>query len=86
MVLLGSLGRLLCSGLGDDDVVTGGSSSLHLLSERDKRRLRESVKRIHLRYHPREFITDYEADRVIEVLLPETVEALIRTGASVGVD
>lgn len=68
------------------DVITGGSSSLHLLSERDKRRLRESVKRIHLRYHPREFITDYEADRVIEVLLPETVEALIRTGASVGVD
>lgn len=55
---------------------------LNLLSSKDRDALRSVVKRIHLAHHPSEFVTDYEADRVIEVLGPEVAEKLIRNARS----
>lgn len=49
-----------------------------LLSDRDRNRLRAIVKQVHLKHYPEDQITDYEADRVIDVMAPETIEALIR--------
>jgi predicted metal-dependent RNase len=36
------------------------------------------VRRIHLKYHPVELQNDREADQIIESLLPETAERLIK--------
>lgn len=43
-------------------------SFLSELRYEDLRRLRKLVKQVHMRYHPIEFMTDREADRVIEAL------------------
>lgn len=53
----------------------GGFSST--LNWRDRLRLRRIVKEVHLASYPRHMITDYEADRVIDVLAPETMAYLI---------
>jgi len=48
------------------------------LNPEDLRRLRQIVKRVHLRHNPIEFITDYEADRVIESIGGQTAERMLR--------
>jgi hypothetical protein len=54
------------------------------LSVQDLRRLREIVRKVHMRYHPAELVTDYEADRIIESFGPEVAASLIRTGLDGG--
>lgn len=56
------------------------------LSFRDLQRLRAIVKKVHLRHYPSEHITDYEADRVIDVLAPATKEYLIRKAIAMGAE
>jgi len=53
---------------------------MHLaeLSAEDLRRLREIVRRVHMKWHPAELQTDREADLLIESLLPETAERLLK--------
>ena len=53
---------------------------MHLseLSAEDLRRLREVVRRVHMKYHPSELQTEREADMIIETLLPETAEKLLK--------
>ena len=60
----------------------GGFSTT--LSFTDLQRLRAIVKRVHLRHYPRHTITDYEADRVIDVIAPETAAYLIRQMVDAG--
>ena len=55
-------------------------SFLNNLSLKDRRRLRTIVKKTHLKHYPTHMITDYEADKLISVLGPQTVENLIKTG------
>lgn len=55
---------------------TGGFSTT--LSSTDRNRLRMVVKHVHLRHYPGEFVTDYEADKVIDAIAPATAEYLIR--------
>jgi len=53
---------------------------MHLaeLSAEDLRRLREVVRRVHMKYHPEALQNDREADMIIETLLPETAERLLK--------
>lgn len=53
----------------------GGFSST--LSFQDRQRLRRIVKQVHLANYPQSMINDYEADKVIDVLAPETMAYLI---------
>jgi len=48
------------------------------LSPVDLERLRGVVRRVHMKYHPAELQNEREADMIIETLLPETAERLIR--------
>jgi hypothetical protein len=64
-----------------DDVIAmlqdpGGFSAT--LSDRDRIRLRAIIKSQHLKHYPKHMITDYEADKMIDVIAPDTVAYLIR--------
>ena len=53
---------------------------MHKLSHQDRQILRQVVKIVHMRYYPGDFCTDYEADKMIAVLHPETLDHYIKTG------
>ena len=61
-------------------------SFLHILKPEERRILRQVVKRVHLKHHPEEFCTDREADKVIAVIGPETVDKLLRIGKNTRID
>ena len=61
-------------------------SFLHILKPEERRILRQVVKRVHLKHHPEEFCTDREADKVIAVIGPETVDKLLRIGVNTNID
>lgn len=48
------------------------------LSYSDRLRLRAIVKRVHMQHYPGDLVTDYEADRIIDVIAPGTAAYLIR--------
>lgn len=48
------------------------------LSQADLDRLRTVVKAIHFRHYPKEFVTDREADKLIEAVGPETAGLMLR--------
>lgn len=43
----------------------------------DRQRLRAVVKKVHMKHYPSEMITDREADKMIEVIAPDTARYLI---------
>ena len=53
---------------------------LHLLKPEERDLLRRIVKMVHFKHYPEEVKTNYEADKLISVLGPQTVENLIKTG------
>lgn len=53
---------------------------VHSLGQKDRDILRRVVKRVHMAHFPLDFVTDYEADKMVEVMMPETIEAMIRMG------
>lgn len=55
---------------------TGGFSTT--LSYEDRQRLRAIVRRLHLKHFPGHMINDYECDKVIDVIAPQTSAYLIR--------
>jgi hypothetical protein len=61
-------------------------SFLHVLKPEERDVLRRVVKKVHLAYHPEEFCTDYEADKVIASIGPETVDRMIKFGKEHKVD
>lgn len=61
-------------------------SFLHTINEEERRILRTIVKKVHMKHHPKEFCTDYEADKLISVIAPEVVEKLIRAGVDNNID
>tara|TARA_B100000131_G_scaffold37417_2_gene34016 strand:+ start:449 stop:682 length:234 start_codon:yes stop_codon:yes gene_type:complete len=48
------------------------------ISLKDRRRLRQIVKKVHMKHFPAHFITDKEADKLIESIGPATQEKLIK--------
>jgi len=61
-------------------------SFLHTVTEQERRVLRTIVKKVHLKYHPKEFCTDYEADKLISIIAPDVVERLIKVGVDHNID
>tara|TARA_R110001592_G_scaffold351839_1_gene649268 strand:+ start:583 stop:777 length:195 start_codon:yes stop_codon:yes gene_type:complete len=61
-------------------------SFLHILKPEERSLLRKIVKHIHLQYLPNEHKTDYEADKMIASIGPETVEKLIKSGKDNHID
>jgi hypothetical protein len=59
---------------------------LHTLKVEERRILREVVKRVHLKHHPKQVCTNREADKVIATIGPETVEKFIRIGKNTHID
>lgn len=55
-------------------------SFLHTINQRERDMLRTIVKRVHMKHHPKDFCTDYEADKLIATIAPDTVERLIKVG------
>ena len=61
-------------------------SFLHVLKPEERDILRRVVKKVHLAYHPEEFCTDRQADKVIAAIAPEIVERMIKFGKERKVD
>ena len=61
-------------------------SFLHTLNNKERRILRNVVKTVHLKHFPKQFCTDYEADRLIATIAPETIEKLIKVGLNHKID
>lgn len=59
---------------------------LHILKPNERKILRTIVKKVNFKHYPREFVTDWEADKFISVLGPQTVENLIKTGRDNNID
>jgi len=57
------------------DRVGGFSTTLNFA---DRQKLRAITKRVHMMYFPADMQSDYEADRIIDQMGPETVAYLIR--------
>jgi len=55
-------------------------SFLNTLTQRERQALRAVVKRVHLKHNPKEFVNDYEADKLIEAIGPESASAMIQAG------
>lgn len=65
--------------------VAGWAMSLaSLLKHEDRQRLRAIVRRVHLRFLPESFLTDYECDKLIDSFSEEVIEAQLRAGRTVG--
>ena len=64
---------------GKLDTLKPDSQNRHFdISFQDRQRLRTIVKKIHFKNYPKEFITDKEADKLIEALGPKVAEDMIR--------
>jgi|TARA_Y100000361_G_scaffold27094_1_gene22037 hypothetical protein len=61
-------------------------SFLHTLSHKERRMLRNVVKTVHLKHFPKQYATDYEADKLIAVIGPETVEKLLKVAIDHKID
>ena len=61
-------------------------SFLNSLSLKDRRRLRTIVKKTHLSYYPKNMITDYEADKLVESFGEETVFNMLKANVGTNVD
>ena len=61
-------------------------SFIHKLNKEERRILRSVVKTVHLKHHPKQFCTDYEADKVIATILPEVIQKMIKTGKDFNID
>jgi len=59
-------------------------SFLQTISLQDRRRLRQIVKKVHLKNYPTEHINDYEADKLIESFAPDVVEKFLKAGIDSG--
>lgn len=61
-------------------------SFMHTLKQEERDILRRVVRNVHMRHHPNEFQTDYEADKIISVIAPEVVAQMIKRGKDLKVD
>ena len=61
-------------------------SFLHTLKIEERQVLRKIVKQVHFKHYPREFCTDYEADKMIAAIAPDVIERLTKVGKDMRVD
>jgi hypothetical protein len=60
-------------------------SFLNTLSQSERDTLRKVVMRVHMQHHPKDFVTNYEADKIIDAMAPEVIEGMIKAGTDRGV-
>ena len=48
------------------------------LTHNNRQRLREVVRRVHMKHYPTERLNDYEADKIRAALAPESAERFIK--------
>ena len=53
---------------------------LHILKPKEREILRRIVKKVNFKQYPKDFVSDWEADKFISVLGPVTVEKLLKVG------
>lgn len=61
-------------------------SFISTLSKKELNILRTIVKRVNFKHYPKEFVTNWEADKFIDNLAPETVDRLMKVGVDNGVN
>tara|TARA_R110000822_G_scaffold45294_10_gene121241 strand:- start:668 stop:862 length:195 start_codon:yes stop_codon:yes gene_type:complete len=61
-------------------------SFMHTLKVAERDILRKIVRKVHMQHFPKEFKSDYETDKLIASIAPETVASLIKTGKDMKVD
>ena len=61
-------------------------SFLHTLNNKERRILRNVVKTVHLKHFPKQFCTDYEADKLIASIAPVTLDELLKAGKDHKID
>jgi len=57
-----------------------------MLSIEDRNTLRKVVFTVHMKHMPKHLLTNYEADKLIDSILPETVARLVKVGKDSGID
>jgi len=60
-------------------------SFINTLSQRERDTLRRVVKVVHMKHHPKDFVNDYEADKIIEAIGPEVAARMIKVGIDKGI-
>ena len=55
------------------------------LSAQELEVLRTVVKTVNFKHYPKDFCTNYEADKLIDSLAPATVEKMMRVGVDSGI-
>jgi len=60
-------------------------SFINTLSQRERDTLRQVVKVVHMKHHPKDFVNDYEADKIIEAIGPEVAARMIKVGVDSGI-
>jgi hypothetical protein len=60
-------------------------SFINTLSQPERDTLRRVVKVVHMKHHPKDFVNDYEADKIIEAIGPEVAARMIKVGVDSGI-
>jgi hypothetical protein len=60
-------------------------SFISTLSRQELEVLRTVVKTVNFKHYPKDFCTNYEADKLIDSLAPSTVEKIMRVGVDSGI-
>ena len=60
-------------------------SFISTLSPKELEVLRTVVKTVNFKHYPKDFCTNYEADKLIDSLAPATVEKIMRVGVDSGI-
>ena len=61
-------------------------SFLNNLSLKDRNRLRTIIKKVHFQHYPKNMITNYEADKLIEAFSEEVIYNMLKADVGVNVD
>lgn len=61
-------------------------SFINTLSQRERETLRRVVRMVHMKHFPKDFASDYEADKIIETIGPEAAGKMIKLGIDRGID
>lgn len=60
-------------------------SFINTLSQRERETLRRVVRMVHMKHFPKDFASDYEADKIIETIGPEAAGKMIELGIDRGI-
>ena len=61
-------------------------SFFNTLSLKDRNRLRTIIKKVHFQHYPKNMITNYEADKLIEAFSEEVIYNMLKADVGVNVD